>query len=138
MSSWPQGLSTRRVSTANSSRLLRFGDEKVSPMRAILCREPLRMCGHELLGEAELLRRVHGQPRALVPVPREAPLGGELRERGALVVAALGEAGERLLVENVDPDVDPVRQRRRLLEAGDVVACVEVDDPERRLEPRQG
>src|SRR5207249_4332025 len=95
-------------------------------------RTPVRMGGHELLGAAQVLRRVDGEPDALVPERRELALGREVRERAQLVVAPLREALERLLVEHVDARVDPVVELRRLAEAGDHVAVAEVDDAEGR------
>jgi hypothetical protein len=62
-----------------------------------------------------------------------------LRERGEggrLVVAALRQAGERLLAEDVDAAADPVREEPRLLEAGDPVVLAQLDDPEGRARMR--
>ena len=52
------------------------------------------------------------------------------------MVASLGQARERLLAEHVDARVDPVRELRRLAEAGDEIAVGEVDDPERGVDLR--
>ena len=92
--------------------------------------------GDELLRPAQVLRRVHRQPESLVAERAQPPLGGELGERRRLVVAPLGEPRERLLVEDVDAAVDPVRQPRRFAEADDDVVLVELDDPERRRQRR--
>ena len=73
----------------------------------------------KLGGDAEILRRVHGEPDARVPEAAELALAGELGERALLVVAALGQPRERLLAERVDAGVDPVVEQRRLAEAGD-------------------
>ena len=94
-----------------------------------------------LLGALKVLRRVHGDPEALVPEGEELPLVGQLRERRLLVVAALRQPLERLVVEDVDPRIDPVRQVRRLAEAAHTVAGGELDDselgPERRDDDRR-
>ena len=66
---------------------------------------------------AQVLRRVHGEPDAVVAVAAQLPLGGELGEGALLVVAALGQPRERLLAEHVDAGVDPVVEQRRLAEA---------------------
>ena len=50
-----------------------------------------------LLGRAQLLRRVHGQPHSLVAVRQQTARLQQSRERGRLVVASLGQALERLL-----------------------------------------
>ena len=89
------------------------------------------MCGHELLRLAEVLRRVDRQPDAGVPVTAQLSLRGELGEGVLLVVAALGEPVDRLVVEDVDPRVDPVVEQGRLTEARDRPAAVDVDDAER-------
>ena len=65
-----------------------------------------------------------------MPVREELPLGCELGEGRPLVVAALGEARERLVVEDVDAGVDPVGQLRRLVEALDRVVVRDLDDAE--------
>ena len=68
--------------------------------------------------------------------PQQLALLRELGERRLLVVAALGQPLERLVVEHVDAGVDPVRQSRRLAEAGDEVVVVEIDDAELRRQRR--
>ena len=68
-----------------------------------------------------------------MPQRAQASLGGELREGGRLVVAALREALERLLAEDVDAAADPLVEPRRLAKAGDQVV-VEVDHAERRAQ----
>ena len=107
-----EGELRRGRSGSASSALLRH--EAIIPLTGV---ERVRMRRDVLLGAAEVLRRVDGQPQALVAERAQTPLGGELRERGRLVVAALGQAGERLLAEDVEAGVDPVRQRGRLAEA---------------------
>ena len=58
---------------------------------------------------------------------RSFPSDGELGEGRRLVVALLREALERLLGQDVDPAVDPVRDARDLVEAGDDVVVGQVD-----------
>src|SRR5438552_235640 len=99
-------------------------------------RKPLRMCGHELLRLAEVLRRVDRHPDAGVPVTAQLSLRGELGEGALLVVSALREPVDRLVVEDVDPRVDPVFEQGRLTEAGYRPAAVDVDDAERRAHLR--
>src|SRR5437588_8482118 len=90
-----------------------------------------------LFRDAQVLRRVDRQPEPLVPVRTQRSFGGELRERARLVIAPLGEPGERLLAEDVDTAADPLVEARCLAEPGDEVA-VEVDDSERRAERDDG
>ena len=52
-----------------------------------------------------------------MPEGEQLSLLRELGEGRLLVVAALRESLERLVVEDVDAGVDPVRQARRLDEA---------------------
>src|SRR5207248_340629 len=80
---------------------------------------------------AEVLRRVDRQPDAGVPVTAQLSLRGELGEGALLVVSALREPVDRLVVEDVDPRVDPVFEQGRLTEAGYRPAAVDVDDAER-------
>jgi hypothetical protein len=56
----------------------------------------------ELRGAPQVLRRVHGEPDALVAVRVQPPLACELRERRLLVVALLRQQRERVLAEDVD------------------------------------
>src|SRR5581483_6282989 len=93
---------------------------------------PLRMLGHVLLRLSQILRRVDGEPDAGVAEAAQLPLGGQLGKRGLLVVAALRQPRQRLLVEDVDAGVDPVRERRRLAEARDRAVVALVDITERR------
>ena len=94
------------------------------------------MLGHELLRAAQVLRRVHGQPDALVAVAAQLALGGELGKRALLVVALLRQPLERLLAEHVDAGVHPVVEQRRLAEARDAAVVLERDDAERRAHLR--
>src|SRR5439155_5289815 len=82
---------------------------------------------------SKVLRRVDGQPDPLVPVRVEPPFRRELREGARLVVAALREARERLLAEDVDAAADPVLEPWRLAEARHEV-LLELDDAERRAQ----
>ena len=84
----------------------------------------------------QVLRGVDGDPETLVPEAEELPLLGKVGERRLLVVAALGHPLERLLAEDVDTRVHPVRQPRRFAEAADAISFFEVHDPELRLERR--
>ena len=96
-----------------------FGESR--PMAAdVLTFMPSRSCSREPLGmrvdvlgrDPQLLRRVDRQPEAVVAVARAAlPSRGELREGRRLVVAAVGEALDRLVGEDVVAAVDPVRER---------------------------
>ena len=97
-----------------------------------------RVGGDVLVGAAELLRRVDRQPQARVAIRAERSLRGELGERGRLVVALLREPLERLVGEDVDPAVDPVRDLRDLAEARHDVVVGQVDLAElrRRLRDR--
>src|SRR6187551_292698 len=95
-----------------------------------------RLGGHDFLGLPEILGRVHGQPEPRVAERLHASLAGELRKGRVLVIAALRQAVERLLPEDVDAAADPVRELRRLPKAGDDIVVPEVDDPERRLQRR--
>src|SRR5215207_1032647 len=70
--------------------------------------------------------------------PVESPARRQERKRRRLVVAALREQLEGLVAEDVEPDVDPVRQARRLPEPGHDVVVVEVHDPELGPERHQG
>src|SRR6266516_1959001 len=90
-----------------------------------------------LLGLSQVLGGVDRQPESLVAEGAELPFRGELGERCRLVVAALREARERLLAEDVDAAADPALDRPALREARDP-AVVELDDPERRLRARHG
>src|SRR5689334_8174521 len=94
-------------------------------------REPLRVGSDVLAGDAELLGGVDREPEAFVPVGVQAALGDELGERRRLVVAPLREALDRLLGEDVDAAVHPVRDPASLAEALDDVVLAEVDDAER-------
>src|SRR6266536_2121973 len=95
------------------------------------------MGANVLLGTAQVFGSVDRQPEALVAEGAELPFRGELGERCRLVVAALREARERLLAEDVDAAADPALDRPALREARDP-AVVELDDPERRLRARHG
>src|SRR5438046_6004325 len=95
------------------------------------------MGANVLLGTAQVFGSVDRQPEALVAEGAELPFRGELGERCRLVVAALREARERLLAEDVDAAADPALDRPALREARDP-AVVELDDPERRLRARDG
>src|SRR3954454_9289359 len=117
ISSHPHGLSTRRASNDQRSRPSKFGDSMLTVFASLLdstVRTPFGVLLHELLGAAEVLGRVHGQPHTAMPVAAELALLGELGERVLLVVAALGQAPQRLVVEHVHPGVDPVVEQRRL------------------------
>src|SRR6478752_7467589 len=81
------------------------------------------MLGEVLARHPQVLGSVDGQPDALVPERAQAPLGGQLGKGAGLVVAALGEALERLLAEP-----------RCLPEAGHMIVVVELDYPEWRLQ----
>ena len=52
------------------------------------------------------------------------------------MVASLGKPLDRLLLEHVEPSVDPVRKLGRLAEPADDVRLVDVDDAEVALERR--
>src|SRR5215471_2994569 len=86
---------------------------------------------HVLPSAAQVLRRVHGEPDALVAVRMQPPLARELRKRGLLVVALLGQERERLLAENVDAGVDPVVEQRGLAETGDRAVALDLHHPKR-------
>src|SRR5207248_3620050 len=105
--------------------------------RPSLLLRPTWIGGEVLLGETEVLRRVHRQPEALVPQRPQAALGGELGKGRRLVVAPLGEAFERLVAEDVDAAADPLVEAGRLAEAGDEIA-LELDHAERRAERDDG
>ena len=98
--------------------------------------EKARVGAQVLLRALEILRCVDGEPLAVVAERAQTALGGELRERARLVVAALGEPLERLLVQHVHAHVDPVRELRRLAEAAHGAVRGDVDDAERRRERR--
>src|SRR5262249_15801489 len=100
-----------------------------------LLRQPLRVRADVLLGPAQILGRLAGEPNPRVPERSELPLRSKLGKRGRLVVAALGEARESFLPEHVDAAADPALDRPALGEAADSVA-VELDDAERRLRLR--
>src|SRR5262249_61272503 len=74
-------------------------------------------------------------PETLVPVGVQPAFLDELGEGGRLVVAAVGEAVDRFLREDVDAAVHPVRDPATLAEADDNIVVSEVDDAERRLRP---
>src|SRR5207302_10313864 len=94
----------------------------------------LRVLGVVLLGALQILGRVHGDPESLVAKAVELSLVGELGECRLLVVAALGQSRQRLVVEDVDACVHPVREPRRLAEACNPVAFLELDDAKLRNE----
>src|SRR5262249_35574639 len=100
-----------------------------------LLRQPLRVRADVLLGPAQILGRVDGEPEPVVAERSELPFRSKLGKRGRLVVAALGEARESFLPEHVDAAADPALDRPALGEAADSVA-VELDDAERRLRLR--
>src|SRR5207245_75711 len=89
-----------------------------------------------LLGALKILRRVHRDPDALVAEAVQLSLRSERGERRLLVVAALRQTRERLVVEDVDACVHPVRESRSLAEAGDSIAVRELDDAELRDQRR--
>src|SRR5215217_4288400 len=97
-----------------------------------------RLRGHGLLRLPQILGRVHGQPEPCVAKRVDASLASELRKGRVLVVATLGQTLDGLLAEDVDAAADPVGQLGRLAESRDDVVVAEVDDPERRLERRDG
>src|SRR6478735_5965120 len=99
-------------------------------------REPLRMRLDVLGGDAQLLRCVDRQPEPLVPEGMEHALGGELGERGRLVVATVGEPLDRGGREDVVAAVDPIGDAAGLLEAAHDVGVVDVDEAELRLRLR--
>src|SRR5207244_13430566 len=105
-------------------------------------RSKLGMCGVVLLRPLQVLRRVDGDPEALVPEGEELPLLCKLRERRLLVIAALRHAGERFVAEHVHAGVDPVRQARRFTETGHSVVVAKVDHaklrPQRSDDDRRG
>src|SRR3954447_18069600 len=99
MSSQPHGFSTRRGVDAQRSRASKFGESTLMPLpshRRPAPGAPVEMPGHELLGAAQVLRRVDRQPDALVAVTAELPLGRELGKGALLVIALLGQPFERL------------------------------------------
>ena len=63
-------------------------------------------------------------------------LASELRKGRVLVVAALGQALDGLLAEDVDAAADPVRQLGSLAESGDDIFLAQVDDPSRTVDVR--
>ena len=83
---------------------------RVEAHASCLCGPPAGVLVDELGGAAEILRRVHREPDALVPVRVQPSLLRELREGRLLVVALLRQERERLLAEHVDAGVDPVRR----------------------------
>src|SRR5262249_28330628 len=85
-----------------------------------------------LLRALEVFRGVHRDPDALVAEGVELPLRCQLGECRLLVVAALGQPLERLVVEDVDAGVDPVRQARRFAKTAHTVAVRELDHAELR------
>src|SRR5437763_15704469 len=105
--------------------------------RPSLLLRPTWIGGEVLLGETEVLRRVHRQPEALVPQRPQAALGGELGKGRRLVGAPLGEAFERPVGEDVDAAADPLVEAGRLAEAGDEIA-LELGHAERRAERDDG
>src|ERR1700691_5049865 len=107
MSSWPQGLSTRRVANPHAAS----GPSCSLPpvfITAILSGEPSGLLGEPLGGGAQLLGGVDRQPQPLVAIGMEPPRRGEGGEGRRLVVAPLGEGVERLRREDVDPAAHPV------------------------------
>src|SRR4029079_4825803 len=98
---------------------------------------PPGVFGEVLARHPQVFRRVDGEPDALVPERAQAPSGRELRERARLVVAALGEALERLFAEHVDAAADPLVEARGLSESGDEVV-VEGDHTEGRAQGDDG
>ena len=77
ISSQPHGFSTRRGSKAQAR---------------VHARQPAAGFARDvLLGAAQVLGRVHGEPEAVVPERGEPSVGGELGKRRRLVVAALGQ-----------------------------------------------
>jgi hypothetical protein len=62
----------------------------------------------ELGRAAQILRRVHGEPHALVAMRVEPPFMRELRKGRLLVVALLREECERFFAEDVNAGVDPL------------------------------
>src|SRR6266516_1622982 len=100
------------------------------------CRPELGMGGVVLFGPMQVLGRVDSDPEALVPEAEELSLRGQLGERRLFVVAALRHAGKRLVAQDIDAGIDPVRQARRFAESGHAVVDGKVDDAELRLERR--
>ena len=89
-----------------------------------------------LLGALEVLWSVHRDPQALVPEGEQLAFLGELGEGRLLVVAALRQPLERLVVEHVDAGVHPMREPRCFVKAADTVAVRQLDDAELRLQRR--
>src|SRR6478609_11139963 len=113
MSSQPQGFSTRRGSKAHRSSPSKFGESTLMPLassRRPAPRAPVGMPAHELLGAAQVFRRVDRQPDAVVAVTAELALGRELGKGALLVIALLGQPFERLRPKCIDTGVHPVRE----------------------------
>src|SRR5437763_16953116 len=101
--------------------------------RPSLLLRPTWIGGEVLLGETEVLRRVHRQPEALVPQRPQAALGGEHGKDRRLVVAPLWAPLERLGGEGVDAAADPLDEAGRPAEPGNENA-LERDRAERLSE----
>src|SRR2546429_1 len=86
----------RRRGAARRRRGRVFRSWATRPSCELPLRPPLRMRLHVLGGQTEVLRRVDGQPDAVVAMRMESPLARELRERRLLVVAALGQELKRI------------------------------------------
>src|SRR5436309_6505592 len=159
ISSEPQGLSTLRGSNSQASSPPKFGEstptrrlydsryslggtsgplrgENASAAIASQRRAQLRMRRVVTLGALEVLRSIHGDPESLVPKSEQLPLTRELGEGRLLVVALFRHARQRLLVQHVDPGIDPVRQARRLAEARDALTFGKLHHTELRHERR--
>src|SRR5262249_33827029 len=93
---------------------------------------------HVLLGAAQVLRGIDGDPETVVPQGRKPPVGGELRERTRLVVAALRKTRHCVGAEHVAAAAHPPGDAGGLLEADDEVAVAELDDAERGDRPGNG
>src|SRR5919108_2207446 len=125
--SWPQGFSTRSTGTAKRSRSRRFGVSSLM-RRSYSARcpssslsGPPRMRAQVVVGQAKVLRRVDGEPDALVAERAQTLLARQLRKRRALLVAARRQAWDGLLAEHVDAAARPEGKARRLPETGDDV-----------------
>src|ERR1700722_12745828 len=131
MSSWPQGLSTRRVANPHAAS----GPSRSLPppsITTILSGKPFWLRGEPVGGGAQLLGGVDRQPQPLVAIGLEPPRRRELGKRRRLVVAPLGKGRERLGGEDVDPAAHPVGDPSALAEALDHVVLPERDDAEGR------
>src|SRR6266516_3766439 len=97
-------------------------------------RAQLRVCRVVLLGALQVFRGVHRDPQALVPEGEQLAFLRELGEGRLLVVAALRQSLERLVVEHVDADIHPMWEPRCFPKAADAIAVRKLDDAELRLQ----